>query len=745
MGPTETPAGAGSVRLRSDHPATTEAYQYRSSRLPDRVLELTRSDGRLVLAYMVAAFTALLLGAVAGLLQALQHSGHVSLPSWLGYYQLLTAHGVLMALVFTTFFIFGFLYSGMAVTLEGELIAGAKGLGWIAFWLMVLGGLIATVPILSGDANVLYTFYAPMQASPWYYVGLTLFVVGSWVAGWGIFTEYALRRKMTKTQVTPLFAFMAVTTCLLWQVATLGVAAEMLLQLIPWSFGWTPTINVLLSRTLFWFFGHPLVYFWILPAYMAWYLVLPRLIGGRVFSDSLARMSFLLLLVLSVPVGLHHQLMEPGLSETAKTIQVGLTLAVVIPSLMTAFALFATLERAGRARGHRGALGWLKGLPWRDARFLALFVGMFVFIPGGAGGIVNASLNLNGLVHNTMWVTGHFHLTVATAAALTFIGVGYWLVPHAAGRSFTKGANRVAVAQVLLWAIGMGVMSTAQHIGGILGIPRRTAYIDTSATDPIVKTWKPYEMGMAIGGTVLFVSVLLAVGTMAYLAFRAPRTERASYPLADADPNGTPPPAWLERWRYWLGALAFLIIAAYSAPLIHVMSGHPYKSKPIDSTHGAVSYDAPKATPAPKPADSMAGMPGMSDSGSSSSGVKLGEATTTAPPAAEAGTMVDAALGEFYVKTDAKTAPAGHVTFVVHDTGNVPHEFVVVKTDTPEGKLPQSGGKADETGSVGEVGDVTPGSTKHYLTLDLKPGKYVLLCNVAGHYAAGQHTAFTVT
>ena len=115
---------------------------------------------------------------------------------------------------------------------------------------------------------------------------------------------------------------MSVVTMLLWQIATIGVAAEVLIQLIPWSFGWVDTINVLLSRTLFWYFGHPLVYFWLLPAYICWYVIIPKIIGGKIFSDALARLSFILFLLFSIPVGFHHQLMEPGISPLWKYIQV---------------------------------------------------------------------------------------------------------------------------------------------------------------------------------------------------------------------------------------------------------------------------------------------------------------------------------------------------------------------------------------------------------------------------------------
>jgi cytochrome c oxidase subunit I len=132
---------------------------------------------------------------------------------------------------------------------------------------------------------------------------------------------------------------------LLWFVCTLGVAATALFQFIPWSLGYTEKINVLVSRTLFWYFGHPLVYFWLLPAYMVWYVSIPKIIGGKMFSDSLARLSFLLFLIFSIPVGFHHQLTEPVIDPKWKFFQVCLTLAVAIPSLMTAFSMFANFEQ----------------------------------------------------------------------------------------------------------------------------------------------------------------------------------------------------------------------------------------------------------------------------------------------------------------------------------------------------------------------------------------------------------------
>ncbi len=521
-------------------------------------------DAKLVIAHIIFAFIALFIGGIAGLLQGMVRSGTFTLPAGIGYYQLLTAHGVLMALIFTTYFIIGFLYSGVSKTLGGALLPAARKMAWIGYYLMSVGTVLGVILILMNKATVLYTFYAPMMASPYYYIALALIVVGSWLSGFAIFYQYVKWRKDNKGQMSPLFAFMSVATMLMWQIATIGVAAEVLLQLIPWSFGWIDTINVLLSRTLFWYFGHPLVYFWLLPAYICWYVVIPKIIGGKIFSDSLARLSFVLFLLFSIPVGFHHQLMEPGISPMWKYIQVVLTFMVIIPSLMTAFSLFATFELAGRARGGTGLFGWLKKLPWGDVRFFAPFMGMLVFIPAGAGGIINASNQLNAVIHNTLWVTGHFHLTVATSVALTFFGITFWLIPHVTGRTLTKKLNRFGIIQTLLWCIGMFFMSGSMHLVGLFGSPRRTSYT-TYNDHPEAILWMKYHVAMAVGGIILFVAVIL----MMYIIFALLKTPKGEceFPIAEVDEHAEPTPRILERWTLWIGIAVVLILIAYTVPI----------------------------------------------------------------------------------------------------------------------------------------------------------------------------------
>jgi uncharacterized cupredoxin-like copper-binding protein len=98
------------------------------------------------------------------------------------------------------------------------------------------------------------------------------------------------------------------------------------------------------------------------------------------------------------------------------------------------------------------------------------------------------------------------------------------------------------------------------------------------------------------------------------------------------------------------------------------------------------------------------------------------------------------------IALDRSSVSAGTVEFSVTNAGKVTHEVVVLKTDLPEGQIPADAaepGKVSEDASVGETGDMAPGAVKN-VTLDLAPGKYVLICNQPGHYAAGMHVAFTV-
>ena len=534
--------------------------------------ELTESEKRFVGWHMLVAIIALLVGSIFGPLQALQYS-NVDLYQYIepvirSYYQGLTLHGVLNALVWTTFFIVGF-----------TTLVVIKGLGrplthpkvnWAGFWVMVTGLVMTAVPILLNEATVLYTFYPPLQASWAFYLGLTLVVVGSWIAGVGFFLTYWAWRKDNPDTRSPFIAFAGVLNMAMWQIATLGVAVEILSMLLPWSLGLIDATDPELARTYFWFTGHPLVYFWLLPAYISWYGMLPKQAGGKLFSDSLARLAFWLFLIVSVPVGFHHQFVDPGVPTGWKWIHATLTYSVFFPSMLTAFTVIASLEYAGRKRGGTGLVGWIRALPWKDPSVSAQLLAGILFLFGGISGLTNASYNLNLIVHNTAWVPGHFHLTVATAVTLSFMGITYWLVPHITGKKLIS--PRLAQVQVWSWFVGMIIFSNAMHVLGLLGAPRRTPLGDAPY---VPEEWSGHLLRTSIGGAILLVSVLI-YGWVMYKTARGPKVDPEDVPeipIAESlrDPQLTP--VWLDRFKPWLIAAGVLIVVAYGPQLWDQITG----------------------------------------------------------------------------------------------------------------------------------------------------------------------------
>ena len=118
--------------------------------------------------------------------------------------------------------------------------------------------------------------------------------------------------------------------------------------------------------------------------------------------------------------------------------------------------------------------------------------------------------------------------------------------------------------------------------------------------------------------------------------------------------------------------------------------------------------------------------------------------TLTAAAATGSHTPVLVKLKEFTLTPSLKADKAGKVTFIVKNAGKIEHEFIIMKTTVAPAKLPVNAkGRVPEKGVVGEIGDIAAGQTKKK-AFTLAPGKYVLLCNLVGHYRAGQYAGFAV-
>ncbi|ELZ00922.1 cytochrome c oxidase subunit I [Natrialba chahannaoensis JCM 10990] len=538
-------------------------------------IESFPAEAKVVRAAFYSSFLALAIGGLFGIVQTLHRTGYYRFMDSADYYTVLTAHGVLLAITFTIFFLVGVFT--WAVTTSLDRPVEDIRFTWVWYGLMVVGTVLTAIPIFAGftdsemSASVLFTFYAPLQGHPLFYFGLVLFVVGTWLAGADWFRSWWAWKQEHPDERIPLPTFMVLTTTLMWYIATLGVAAAILLFLLPWSLGLVESVNPLLTRTLFWFFGHPVVYFWLMPAYMMWYIMLPKISGGKLFSDPLARVVFVLFLILSVPTGIHHQYLDPGIAEGFKFIAMTNTMFLLLPSLLTAFTVVASMEHGARQRGGTGYLGWLKALPWRDPVFAGMALAGLMFAAAGFSGMINAGMNINYLVHNTFWVVGHFHLTVGTAVALTFMAVTYWFLPQVTGKELWS--RSVALGQVVLWFVGMTFMSNAMHRGGLLGIPRRTAepQYEGFEFEAAVGSVGELDAQIALGGALLTLSLVLFFANVIGTALNSRSDDLPANEYADTLSGPSDAPLVLDNLKLWTAIAIVLVIFAYSFPLLSII------------------------------------------------------------------------------------------------------------------------------------------------------------------------------
>jgi cytochrome c oxidase subunit 1 len=203
--------------------------------------------------------------------------------------------------------------------------------------------------------------------------------------------------------------------------------------------------------------------------------------------------------------------MDPEQSTGFKFLQMALTVLVTVPTLLTVFTIAASMEIAGRLRGGRGLFGWIATLPFDRPMVLATAFAFIMLFFGGGGGLVNMSYGLNALVHNTSWVTAHFHLIFGGTVVIMYFAIAYTIWPQLTGRA--AASIRAQRVQIWLWFIGMMVMTLPWHWLGLQGQWRRVAQFDYS--NPIMAAWGPWVIVSLAGGLLLLASALL-------LALRAP-------------------------------------------------------------------------------------------------------------------------------------------------------------------------------------------------------------------------------
>ena len=524
------------------------------------------NNRQLILAHFWLAFGLFAVALVLGAWQMLIRGPLLSWipdPEW--YFRSVTAHGTVMAYVFPTLVAMGFGYAISQAALNQALI-GVRW-AWLGLALVAIGAVTATIPVALGRASVLYTFYPPLIGDAFYYIGVVLVVVGSWFWVALLSVNLGIWKRQHPDEPVPFAMFANVAGAYLWAWTSVGAALELVFQIIPAAIGLTSTIDAALSRVLFSWTLHAIVYFWLIPTYIAYYTIFPRAIRGRLYSDTMGRIAFILFLIVAMPIGIHHVFQDPQVGAGFKFIHSMFTALVTLPTLLTIFTICASAEIAGRLRGGRGPFGWIAALPWRNPIMLAVALSFVMLGFGGAGGIINMSYQLNSSIHNTQWITGHFHLIFGGAIVIMYFAIAYDLWPHLTGRALAS--ERLMRLQLWLWFIGMIVTTFPWHYVGILGMPRRMAYYDYS--NPALAPEALSVILSAFGGLILLAAGWLFVFIL-FGGHRGRVTAVGEYRFSTALHPPVALPAALNGFALWLALMIGLTVTNYGFPIATLLT-----------------------------------------------------------------------------------------------------------------------------------------------------------------------------
>jgi cytochrome c oxidase subunit I len=439
---------------------------------PRSGLQFEARAERLMITNAVVAVVMLLIGGVLAIGVVLTRWPAVH---WLApdtFYMVLTAHGIDMLIFWIIFFEVAVLYFCSSTLLRCRI--ATPNLAWLAFALMLIGAVTNNVAVFQGGSSVMMTSYVPMMAAPAFYLGLILFAVGALIACFVFFgTLVIARRDRTYEGSVPLVTFGAITAAII-AVFTIASGAIILIPTFLMSIGVVKAVDPLVYRTIWWAFGHSSQQINVAAHISIWYAVAAIAFGAKPMSERVSRGAFLLYILFLQLASAHHLLADPGLSTGWKVVNTSYFMYfAVLASMIHGLTIPGAIEVAQRAKGYnRGLFEWLRKAPWGNPTFSGVFIALIGFgFLGGISGVMMGTEQLNMLIHNTIYVPGHFHATVVVGTTLSFMALTYFLIPVLFKREMI--APQLAKLQPYLFGLSMYFFCLVMMGAGTLGVSRR--------------------------------------------------------------------------------------------------------------------------------------------------------------------------------------------------------------------------------------------------------------------------------
>ncbi len=464
----------------------------------------------LTLRYLVASTVILLASGLLGLLLRTSQAdlGRLSDNGW---YAIMTAHGLGAFLGWA-----GFAVMGLAWWVFAEVGVPLRRLGSalaeLTWWLMVVGvfGVIVTTLFMHFGGSWVFLYPLPFHsAGKWSETATALFagsvlLVGLSIVTWclavldtvlgpalhavspripnrlGVALGFGYlwpRRFATNPVPVPYPVIPLAVIAIDMIIATLPLAV-LLVEMIVQAITPSVTVDPLLAKNILWWFGHPVVYLLLFPAAAVYYVLVPKLAGRALVAGNVIAVAWTIAVIANVLVWAHHVYLDYPSGSPQAAINVAMqptTFALVIPSALSLYSLGFTIYRSN--------------FVW-NAAGTAVFLGLFSWLLAGLSGIVNATIAFDKVVHNTLWIVGHFHQMALLNIGLLIFAATYAFLPDLVGKPLYSEA--LGKWHIWLTFLGQTVHSAFWLTQGLEGAPRRYAVLPgrydtlTVASVPVV-------------------------------------------------------------------------------------------------------------------------------------------------------------------------------------------------------------------------------------------------------------------
>ena len=496
---------------------------------------------RLVLAYVIASTAFFFVSGLFGMMLRESQADLVRIDPGF-FYALMTAHGLGAFVAWAAFAVMGVSFwvlheVGFPMRPLGFLLAR------VTWWTMVIGvlGIVVTTVFMGFGASWVFLYPLPFDsADQWSDAAAGIFsasvlltgvAIIAWcfaildtVTGPGLGAEegsgwlnrfgsslgfgylWPHRFKTARQVPYPVIPLAVIGIDMI--IATLPLAALLVVMIIQ-SIDPSVTIDPQLAKNMLWFFGHPVVYLLLFPAVSIYYLLIPRFAKRELVAGKVVAIAWFVAVVVNVIVWAHHIYLDypDGSFQAAlNTSMQPLTFAIVLPSAISLYSLSLTI--------------WRSDFEWTPAaKFLA--AALLSWLVAGLSGIVNATIVFDAVIHNTMWIVGHFHNMALLNIGLVVFAAVYAFLPKLTGHEWYS--ERLANSHLWLTVIGGYGMVLPMLVQGLEGAPRRYAVLP-SEFDGLTQLTIPFVIMMALGQIVFAYNLVQTL--------RGRRHERAEGPLA---------------------------------------------------------------------------------------------------------------------------------------------------------------------------------------------------------------------